>query len=819
MAVKFLRAKSYADFSKGVWESISESLAPENSVKLAVNFNSDDVLGNLVTRFGTTRLYSQLIDNKPVLGLHNYRDSVPNVIPSMSPSVSLSPSISVSPSASPSVSPSVSKSPSLSPSVSPSTSKSPSLSPSISPSLSPSPSPGSTHTVTFTSGSGSWVAPSNATIVTVECWGGGGNGEAHTSAYGGGGGAYASSDIAVTPGGSYAYSVGATAADSSFGTTLVVAKGGTSGSGSGHGTGGQAASSTGSIKYNGGNGGDGYPGRPDNGGSGGGGGAAGPSGVGGAGGNAGSTAGATGGSGNAGGGGAGGGAGLAGGNNVLGGGGGGGSDNNAVGGNGGAPGGGGGGGESGAGTGAAGQVRLTWLATSISPSVSPSVSKSPSASPSTSPSVSVSPSASPSMSPSVSVSPSISPSPSPGTAMGDKLFAVLSDGTNNDIYDVITGSKSLEDDTKDLKTRFLTYLNSCLRLNGTDEAKAWNGTQWLTTGGAFDLDNLPTGAKYAIEFKDRVFVAGMGEAPDRMDGSGIANPSTRSVSWTSGNIFIIMEQEDGGGGITGLAKVPGYILAFKKRSLKRWDGSTTFPEDMINQGAPSQEAIAMAQGLCFWVNENGAWVTEGGRPKKISTYTVDKIIASCSASDLQNVASGTDEEHVFWSFASVTMAGETYTNVVIKYNILQNTWDVRQYQTLHRVYTEYVDSAHDQFLILGDDDGTVRKLDVGNDDDGTPIYYSLETHDWRFGFRMFQKAIARMGVITRNISNGSLLWRNTHNAEDWKPLATINSEETDVTKEIRGTCFNFKLHGYTTSGRATVESFEFPDGIKVFENV
>lgn len=803
--MKLLKAKSYADWSKGSWESISESLAPENSAKLAVNFNSDDVLGNLVTRFGTTRLYSQIIDNKPVLGLHNYRDSVPNVIPSVSPSVSLSPSPSLSPSLSPSVSPSVSLSPSLSPSVSPSVSKSPSLSPSLSPSVSPSPSPGSSHTVTFTSGSGTWTAPSNVTAVTAEVWGGGGGGYASGSnpyAGGGGGGAYSSSVVAVTPNTGYTYSVGgggganAAGTDSYFGSaTTVMAKGGAAGLYYPNAAaGGAAASGYGDTKYSGGAGGAGNPNGAGGGESGG------PNGTGGAGQN--SVDGGAGGTGHAdaGDGGAGG-------------------PNNGSGSSGTAPGGAGGGGEAGAGSGAAGQVRLTWLAASLSPSVSPSVSLSPSVSPSTSPSVSLSPSPSPSVSPSVSLSPSISPSPSPGTAAGNKLFAVLSDGTNNDIYDVITGSKSLEDDTKDLRTRFLTYLNSALRLNGTDAAKAWNGTAWLTTGGAFDLANLPAGAKYAIEFKDRVFVAGMGEAPDRMDYSGIANSSTRAVSWTSGNGFIIMEQEDGGGGITGLGKVPGYILAFKKRSMKRWDGSTTFPEDMINQGAPSQEAIAMAQGLCFWVNENGAWVTEGGRPKKISTYTVDKIIASCSASDLQNVASGTDEEHVFWSFASVTMAGEVYTNVVLKYNILQNTWDVRQYPTLHRVYADYVDSADAHFLILGDDDGTVRKIDVGDDDDGTPIYYSLETHDWRFGFRMFLKSIARMGLITRNISNGSLLWRNTHNAEDWQPLATVNSEVTDITKEIRGSCFNFKLHGHTVSGRATVESFEFPEGIKVFENV
>ena len=64
-----------------------------------------------------------------------------------------------------------------------------------------------------------------------------------------------------------------------------------------------------------------------------------------------------------------------------------------------------------------------------------------------------------SVSPSSSISSSISLSPSPASAIGDKLFAVVSDGTNNDIYDVSSGIKSLEDDTPGAKTRFLTYLN------------------------------------------------------------------------------------------------------------------------------------------------------------------------------------------------------------------------------------------------------------------------------------------------------------------------------------------------------------------------
>lgn len=382
-----------------------------------------------------------------------------------------------------------------------------------------------------------------------------------------------------------------------------------------------------------------------------------------------------------------------------------------------------------------------------------------------------------------------------------------------------TGNKSLEDDTKDLKTHFLTYLNSCLRLNGTDAPKEWNRTSWIATNGVFDLANMPQTSKYAIEFKDKVYVAGRSDSPDRVDISGIADSVTRTVSWTVGNTYIVFEQEDGGGGITGLWKVPGYVIVGKKRTLKRWDGATAYPEDMINQGVPSQEAGIVAQGTLFWANENGAWASTGGDPKKISTYSVDKIIKSCSAANLANVAAGTDEEHIYFSFASVTISGETHANVVLKFNILQNTWDILKYNTLHRAYAKYVDSADAVFLLAGDDDGNVLKLNTGTDDNGTPIYYSMETHDWVFGYRARIKGISRFAVITENISDASLMWRSTHNAEDWNHLATIQSEVEDVHDiDIRAVRYNFKVIGKTTTGQCKIVAFDFEEGIRVFDN-
>jgi hypothetical protein len=326
---------------------------------------------------------------------------------------------------------------------------------------------------------------------------------------------------------------------------------------------------------------------------------------------------------------------------------------------------------------------------------------------------------------------------------------------------------------------------------------------------------MPQTSKYAIEFKDRVYVAGRSDYPDRVDVSGIADSTSRTINWIIGSRFMVVEQEDGGGKITGLWKVPGYVIIGKKRTLKRYDGSSAFPEDMINQGIPSQECGVTAKGMLFFVNENGAWATKGGEPQKISNFTVDKIIKSCT--DFENVALGTDEEHVLMSFSSVTIDGDTYTNIVLKYNIAQNSWDIRQYPTNHRVYAKYVDSD-EVFTVIGDDDGFVKKLDVRYTDSGKAISYTLETQDLDFGLRTFQKEVNSIGVITENVSKGSLSWRNRHEKEAWKPVGNISKEVQEFKTKLRGNYFNFKISESVSTGQAIIHGFEFPEkGVKVLD--
>lgn len=393
-----------------------------------------------------------------------------------------------------------------------------------------------------------------------------------------------------------------------------------------------------------------------------------------------------------------------------------------------------------------------------------------------------------------------------------KLFGVFSDGVNNDIYDMVAGTKSLEDDTKDLKTRFCTYLDSVVRVNGTDAPKAYDGSSWVTSGGAFDLSNMPNG-KTVVEWRDRVYVWGISTTPNVLKYSGIADDVTRTVSWTVGNGQIEIEQEDGGGDGTALAKVPGYLLIFKERSMKRWDGNSVYPEDLINVGAPTQEAVCQGRGYVFIANQEGLWMTNGGYPVKISRPIQD-IWDAIPIANVSSFATFCDESYVYAFIGDVTVGDNNFTNVCVKYNIDSQSLDIYSYYSDFTVFTWYLSSSQ-RVIVAGDKNGQALQINTGNTDYHStvqPITWSVETHDIEFGSRGKNSKISKIKVFTKNITTGNLLMRsNSDRDKDWISFGNVKKPVETVFNDIEGNWINAKLTGVASTGQVTFMGFEFPE--------
>jgi len=409
---------------------------------------------------------------------------------------------------------------------------------------------------------------------------------------------------------------------------------------------------------------------------------------------------------------------------------------------------------------------------------------------------------------------------------GTVLFGVYSDGSNNDIYLASAGTKSLEDDTKDLKTRFLTYLGATVRVNKVDACKSYTVSGgWITTAGAFDLANMPLFSS-AVEWKDRVY--GIGAKNSIIQYSSIADPDTKTISWTAtgstGAGEIVVEQEDNGGDLVALAKVPGYLLMFKKRTMKRWNGSSTFPEDLINQGVYSQECVCQSKEMVFMINTKGIWATNGGYPVRISKPIQD-FIENIPGANWDNVTCWSDDEHAYFSIGDISIDSDDFTNVVLKYNLANEGWDVRSYYNDFRMFCQYVDSDGLSQIAGGDIDGQILQLNYGFTDYATTpktITYSYESNDLEFIVRAIRKNFNSIVILSKNISTGKVLIRsNSYDPSEWKPFGKINQPVSEIEDlKLEGNWFNIKVTGTTDSGRVTLFGWETKIGaITIYDNV
>ena len=395
---------------------------------------------------------------------------------------------------------------------------------------------------------------------------------------------------------------------------------------------------------------------------------------------------------------------------------------------------------------------------------------------------------------------------------GKKLFGVFATASDNTIFDMLGGTDDLTGDTKGARTRFCSYLDSIVRVNGVDAPKSYAGT-WITTGGAFDLANMPT-FNTVIEWKDRVYGALVNS--DKLSYSAIANPSTRTISWTdttptSGTGYIMISQEDGGGGIQALEKVPGYLLIFKSRTMKRWDGSSVYPEDLVNQGVYSQECVTRSRENAYFINQKGIWVTNGGYPVRISRPVQDFIDA---ITNWDAVSCAADDIHVFFSIGDIAIGNDIYNNCVLKYNIEDKTFDIRTYYQTIDAMAQYTDSIGANHIAIGDNNGKTYYLNRGISDDGKAINWTVETHQMDWGRRGNIKIVQQMFVYTENISSGTVLWRNSGYPYDYKLFGIIDSEFCELNNPqdtVKGNYLAFKFTGNTKTEQVKFLGFEFPE--------
>lgn len=395
-----------------------------------------------------------------------------------------------------------------------------------------------------------------------------------------------------------------------------------------------------------------------------------------------------------------------------------------------------------------------------------------------------------------------------------------SGGATSVVYKVGTGT-IVTGLTASKKMRFVTFLDSILMINGADAERSYDGVSVITTGGAFDLANVPGSnlCNLGLEWLSRVYLAGDTANPDRLYYS--STPVSGAISWTSGNGYIDIEPEDGAGGIKGLGKVPGFLLVFKERSMTRWNFDSAFPESLIDLGTPSHESVISAGGICAFFSASsrdtrGFYITNGDRPTPIShdrLRNIKKWVDAIPVASEANVAGWGTSRYFAWSVGDLTVDGVAYTNVVLRWNRILDQWSVRSYPSEFKVFSSYVDGSGNNTIVGGDDDGQIIELDKSGtytDYNAQPIQFHVEYHEENFGFNQ-TKSIGKQFVVNSKNMKGARFEIDTeekkyHIGQVDKRISVLDSDQ-----DIKDNLFRFSIKGTVSGAQGVLKEIEIPD--------
>ena len=408
-----------------------------------------------------------------------------------------------------------------------------------------------------------------------------------------------------------------------------------------------------------------------------------------------------------------------------------------------------------------------------------------------------------------------------GTGTNHRLL-VTDNGGITYYLDGANFTSTLSGDTPSLKTRFVTFLDRVARMNGTDAIKTWNGSgTWSTGGDALDAANWPSRSKFAVVFNSRIYTAGDSTNPDTLSYSTL--PSSGALTWTgTGSGSLQINPNDGAGGITGLGTNGTVVMTFKKNALYRWDGSSTFANNIIPIGTPSHESIATHNsGWLYFFGEGlggvGVYRTTGGYPQLISR-NIQRWIDSISSSSYENVASFVDDDHYYLAVGSITVDGITYSNAWYVYTISSQGWHIENRADTFSVFAQYIDSNDAVTIVGGDTDGNVQTINSGTTDNTAAISAECEFAPAYFTTRARTKTFGRVTTYATYFQGLTFFLKTDTN--DFYPLGEIKDTEqhfggAEITRFglFRGKRFYPKISVSNSQAAWQFDGYEFSEVI------
>jgi hypothetical protein len=277
-------------------------------------------------------------------------------------------------------------------------------------------------------------------------------------------------------------------------------------------------------------------------------------------------------------------------------------------------------------------------------------------------------------------------------------------------------------------TEYTQFLDNLILADGTNVLKTWDGSSTANISAA------ATGAKFVETHLNKLFIAGMSSATDRVDYSTTGDYNT----WTGSGTDAFQVEQNDGQDITGIKSYArNELIIFKDRSTHKLIGYDKPSFNLLSVdktiGCVCSRTIqnfksSTGGGLLIWAYIDGIYVYDGSSIEKISSY-VQETWDTVNATRYTSMDSTLDIDKGRYLITFST--GSSVTNDTMFAIDLLHPW--RDDNGLHfpvfpwtvnsqSLHTEIVSSTNKQQLVFGASaDGTKNRFGTLFSDAGSSI--------------------------------------------------------------------------------------------------
>jgi hypothetical protein len=311
-------------------------------------------------------------------------------------------------------------------------------------------------------------------------------------------------------------------------------------------------------------------------------------------------------------------------------------------------------------------------------------------------------------------------------ADGTNEHFIAVDGANAGIYKDVGGTWTDQSQTLTsgayVRFAYSPVLDVLFACNYSDATRSYNGTSWSTSTNVTDAPK----AKYITSFGDRIYllncVVGATSYVSRAYRS--TTTDTSPITWDADEWISFNDV------ITGVGKVGENMFVGCDSSCWVW----TLEEvkyQASGRGCVSHDGIVSYGNSVFFPSDDGMYLYDGSKDINISLAVKDYWDAIPVANRVY-IKAKMKGHHLYISIGDVVVDGRSLSNVILDYNVLQNTWsrfsigeDVMEMHT-------FTESTGEE-IFIGNNNGEVFQLFGTNTDQDGSVFTSFIETPWYYG--------------------------------------------------------------------------------------